>query len=318
MDFGDNSPDDITSVTDAFENTSLQQNDRHQDRKILEVLFLDGKMFKNFFMYLEKMHPETNLKFYRRGIWGKIVGTDTDRKYYSSVSSIRFPISDLQKYECNLEKIPGYEEEEDETFFFNLTFKSSTMLEFVKTTNASSKVTMVYEYESRCMKLKAGLTGDFMLPVEFSLEDTHFPLNDSITSDNLLPIVNMISTQFSVISDNLTKSKKQATYDSYIDFQVNDETGEKSAYVHSSEGKFKDNFGNYDVERPPDARFILKYGTMKALSLLTKVNEKGFLSFMFIDEDILRVSTRIGNFGMYDLYIFVKRKPIHRGSDELI
>jgi len=318
MDFEDNSPDDITSVTDAFDNVTIQQNERFQDKKILEVLFLDGKMFKNFFMYLEKVHPETNLKFFRRGIWGKIVGTDTDRKYYSAVSSIRFPISDLQKYECNLDRIPGYDPEEDETFFFNLTFKSSNMVEFVKTTNASSRVTMVYEYESKIMRLNAGGTSDFLLPVEFSLDDTHFPLSEAITSDNLLPIVNMISSQFSVISENLTKNKKQATYDSYIDFQVNDETYEKTAYVHSSEGKFKDNFGDYNTTLPPDARFVLKYGIMKALSLLTKVNEKGFLSFMFIDDEILRVSTKIGNFGMYDLFIFVKRKPIHRGSDELI
>lgn len=309
MDFDCEDSSGIEQFSDAIEQISLQPSSKCGDNNILDIIYTDAKSLKRFYMYLEKMHTETSIEFYRNGMWGKIIGLDKDRREVRYVSSLQFPAVKLFRYECHLEKLPDYNPEEDDTTFFTLTFKTSNMVEFLKSTGAGSNVYFKYNLGSKTALLteREDKPGGYDLEVKFSTTGTQFPIEGEICNEELLPIINVMSDKFSSIAENLTKVKKQSIHTNYLDFQYNEDTREKSLYVHSSENKFKEPFGNYIRELQPDVRFIIEFTIMKALASLPKVNDKGFLSFFFIDEDMLRASVCIGNFGMYHLYIIPRK-----------
>lgn len=304
MDFDDDKNEDISdSVIESMEENSLATNGNTNRTDLLRTVFIDGKNLKKYFTYFEKLHVDTVFQFYKNGIWGKIIGLDEDGKYYENVSSTKFPAGKLLTYVCNLELLPDYNEESPENNFFTLTFKTLDLVEFMKTTGANSYVNMNYDLGSKKVILSTDGDSSYDLNVKFSTDDVIMPIEGDICDENLLPIINIISSGFTEITHNLTRFKKHGYYENYIDFQIDDETFEGSCMIHSSSNKFNKVFGNYNKDKPHDVRFIIGRKMMTALSCLSKVNDKGFVSLFFVDDTTLRISIQIGNFAQYDNYI---------------
>jgi hypothetical protein len=304
MDF-DEILDPIYDITSGVDQVSTQHEEEIVNTDLLRITFTDAKSLKRFFMYLEKMHSETVLEFYRNGILGKMIGMDKDKRKIRYVSHLQIPAKKLFNYDCYLEKLLDYNQEDDGNMFFSLSFKTSNIVEFLKSTSATSTFYFSYNMGDDYAKLtKAeGAVGGYDMAVKFSMIGTQFPIEGEICNEELLPIMNVTSEQFSSIAENLTKVKKQNIHSNYLDFQFNEKYHKAALYIHSSEGKFKEPFGCYDTELPEDVRFTLEYSVMNALASLPKVNDRGFMSLFFIDEFILRGSVYIGNFGNYHVYI---------------
>jgi hypothetical protein len=298
MDF-DNSPIPASPLSTVLDSTEIAGR-----LPLLEWTITDSKTIKRMHAIPEKLHHETNQLFYSKGVWSKSVSMDTDRRRVEVVSSVRYPLASLFKYRVHLELLPNYSVEDPDNFFFTLTYKNIKLKDFTKSIDAKYPVTMVYYYGSKNAILTNGTTR-FELPVEFSYESPNLSVPEELMSDELHPVVCAISDKFQTIADSLTKVKKQSTFDFYIDFQVDQCSGDFSSLIHSSEKSFSDKFGDYNSEREHDFRFTIKYAIMRALSLLPKVNENGFISFSFINEDVLKVSTQVGNFATYDVFVVV-------------
>jgi hypothetical protein len=297
MDF-DNSPARPTPPVDA--------PDAPGRLPLMETIITDGKNLKKMLSFAQKSHRETSPSFYNKGMWWKSYSMDTDRTQVEIASSIRFPMSSLFKYRVNLEMLPNYNSEDPDSVFFTLTFNNTRLQDFVRNIDAKSSITMIYYYRSPNLIFMNGTTR-FEIPVVFTTDSIPFPVPEELTGDDVRPVINIESDGFNTIAESLTKIKKQATYECYMDFQLDPISEETAACLHSSEKAFTDAFGPYDSVRDPDIRFTMKYHIMKALAILPKVNENGFLSFSFQDENVLRISTQVGNFATYDVYVFVKR-----------
>lgn len=308
MDF-DDLQEELNNIEKEDEYFSIQRTEEIINTDLLRITFTDAKSLKRFFMYLEKMHPETVLEFYRNGILGKIIGMDKDKRKIKYVSHLQIPAKKIFNYDCHLEKLPDYDPEDDGNMFFSLSFKTSNIVEFLKSTSATSTFYFSYNLGDDCAKLtKAeGVSGGYDMAVKFSMVGTQFPIEGEICNEELLPVMNVTSEQFSSIAENLTKVKKQNIHSNYLDFQFNEELHKAALFVHSSEGKFKEPFGAYNMDLPEDVRFVLEYSVMNALASLPKVNDRGFMSLFFVDEYILRSSVYIGNFGNYHVYIIQER-----------
>ena len=71
--------------------------------------------------------------------------------------------------------------------------------------------------------------------------------------------------------------------------------------------KFTKELGNYNQALPPDFSFCIRSEIMKAMGLIHKVNSHGFLEFICLDENLLRVSTKVSNFIKINMYVFPKK-----------
>lgn len=278
---------------------------------LVDVTFIDAKNLKKFYHYSCKVHSDVVLEFYKSGIWSKMarMSSSGGPNSYELVSSVKFPAQKLFHYCCNAEHLPDYDEDDPDSNVFYLVFKSSDFLQFFKSTGANNHVTLKYQYGSDKAFMKIdGKSGSWNIDVKFFQGIASFPAEGPITSDELLPAANIISSQFIEISTNITKfSKKQSgTHEYYIDFQIDEVTASASYKIHSTKGKFQDNSDDYNHDVEHDIRFIITHDVMSALSCLPKVNEKGFISLYFVDDKILRISVQVGNFAQYDGYIVTK------------
>lgn len=275
--------------------------------------FQDGKVMKDFFGYLTKLHTRISFEFYRSGIWG--VERREEEKLgmqqsLEAVSTIQFPHNKLKDYTINLEILPNYNQREDDKAFFSLNFETAALIPFFKGMKADSSFGLSYFYGNNVMYLINNDTGSpFPINITFSLTAISFPLSGPITDSNFISLNNTWTEEFAGNAANLTKVKDQLLYNMFIDVQKLPGTHKVSIFVHSSERKFNLDHpkGSYDKNRPPDFSFGIKSEIMKGLGLISKINEKGFLEFYFVDNYVLRIVTQIGNFGKYNLYILSKR-----------
>lgn len=295
--------------TEIPKHSSAQRN----GQLLLGTTFTDGKTSKNFFDFLSKLHTRTTLEFYKSGIWGVQKREDPKNTSYQNleaVSTVHFPEKGLENYTINLELLPNYNPNEEDKAFFSLNFETEAILTFLKTMGADSAFALTYNYGSDTMFfINDDTQTPFPLPVTFSLTAIAFPLSGNITSVEFNPKNKTRTKKFSPNVNNLTKVKDQLAYDQFIDIQIIDQKGRCALLVHSSERKFHQDYpqGLYNKAAPPDISFLIKSEIMKGLASISKINEHGFLEFFFVDSNILRISTYIGNFGRYNLYIINKK-----------
>lgn len=312
MDFGTESNHYETSSVNQLEEHIETLNIEESHLNLLDVIFVDGKTMKNEMEFLTKLHTKTTFGFNKSGIWG--IQSKKDPKNVNSnrnelVTVIEFPARKLMRYNVHLDRLPSYDEVSVDKAMFTLTFETAILYQFLKSMKASSSFSLRYNYgnkEAEIINLET--RGKFPLPVEFGLTPQFFPISGDICDPNLTPIINIPCKEFSVNAANLTKVKGQLTYDMFIDLQYNDITNEGGAFVHSSEDKFKLDHGSYDLNTISDCSFCIKSDVMKALGIIFKTNDDGFLGLYCVDESIIRVSSQIGNFGKHDIYIVPKKK----------
>jgi hypothetical protein len=283
-----------------------------QNVLLVGATFLDGKNMKNFFTYLSKLHTNISLEFYKNGIWGIQKREDPKNNQGQSleaISSIHFPGNKLIDYTINLKPLPGYKPVDEDKICFTLLFDVTALTPFFDGISADSAIALSYVYGNNVMffvNLDGG--SPYPIPVTFGLIPTPFPISGPIAEVNFIPSCNAKAVMFSANAAKLTKVKDQLIHNMFIDVQIIGPFNKAAILVHSTERKWHKEFGPYDMSRPPDISFNIKSEIIKALGFISKINEKGFLEILFINDSMIRIQTQIGNFGKYNLYIVPKRK----------
>ena len=321
MEFSDNyensdeNPDPLLINMNCNNLVNEQKNDDNKlcnfdDNLLLKTTFLDGKMMKAFFMFLVKIHSKIILEFYKGGILGIEIKNNTNVNCNKPefISEIQISAKNLFMYKVFVEKLENFDETKAETTFFSLEFETDTFLSFLQSAKVDTSFTMTYYKGDKFLHLKNLETqGCCPIPINFSLKKSLFPIEGTITEQNIDSNLNVIATHFSNIAIDLTKNKTQLSFDMYIWIQKNTKNNEGGAFIFSTENKFTKELGNYNQALPPDFSFCIRSEIMKAMGLIHKVNSHGFLEFICLDENLLRVSTKVSNFIKINMYVFPKK-----------
>lgn len=322
MDFGTEIQSNETSSVDQIDRNMSNLRIEETNFLLLDIPFINGGAMKNEMEFLSRLHGKTTFEFYKSGIWGIQIKKDPKSVNISRielVTVVEFPARKLISYNVHHEKLPSYDETKPAKAMFSLKFETAALYQFLKTMKAGNSFAMRYYYGSTTMEIvNLGTKGGFPLPVEFGLTPEIFPISGDICDPNLSPIVNIRCSEFSGNAANLTKVKSQLTYDMFIDLQYNDSTNEGGAFVHSSQAGFRMDHGVYDLRSIPDCSFCIKSDIMKALGIIHKSNDNGFLGLYCVDESVIRISSQIENFGKQDVYIIPKRKATNSKMSQVI
>lgn len=309
MDFGN---EEDTNLIEAHASIEPQQSQKintinESMHPLMVASFIDGKTMKNFFNFLPKIHKTVKLEFYEHGIWGVQIRQserDISGQTIEAVSTLHFPKKKMYDYVFNSYLLDPPSEEGAKPFF-SLKIQPSALQKYFRTLKADAPMVISYTKGSETLMFynDVNMTTGFPLHATFELTSTRFPITEDIGKADFESLVNVKLSEFCTVVNNLTKVKEQLSNTMFLELQYNYAVNRSAFRAYSSEGTF--NYGTqfFDINSPPNCRFVINSHIFQGLGGIESFNHRGFMETLCLDESVIRLRSQVGNVGVYNIFI---------------